>query len=191
KNLRTLESGAVDCEILFSGMNEYLPYTATPDDTEVTGQEIWQEVQSGKWGSAGAYTPDADALNSAMTIKLAEINQWRDSRESAGLIFEWQAHRWDGGKVSHDRLSPVIAVAQCGELPEGFFWTDADNQDVRLTATELMELESAMLQAMVVHGFRIHERQRQMKEDIGRLETPGEVRGYVVGWGTETLEAAD
>ncbi|HFO9549668.1 TPA: DUF4376 domain-containing protein, partial [Escherichia coli] len=65
------------------------------------------------------------------------------------------------------------------------------NQDVRLTATELMELESAMLQAMVVHGFRIHERQRQMKEDIGRLETPGEVRGYVVGWGTETLEAAD
>ena len=69
-----------------------------------------------------------------------------------------------------------------GALPEGFFWTDVDNRDVRLTAEELVQLDGAMLQAMVRRGFKIHERQRQMKEAVERLTGTEEINRFVVGW---------
>ncbi|MDF9105324.1 DUF4376 domain-containing protein, partial [Escherichia coli] len=47
---RYLESGAIDCDVLFEGMEEPIPYTATAEDTAETGRQIWQELQSGKWG---------------------------------------------------------------------------------------------------------------------------------------------
>ncbi|EOX4685172.1 TPA: DUF4376 domain-containing protein, partial [Escherichia coli] len=45
---RYLESGAIDCDVLFEGMEEPIPYTATAEDTAETGRQIWQELQSGK-----------------------------------------------------------------------------------------------------------------------------------------------
>ncbi|MVW21911.1 DUF4376 domain-containing protein, partial [Escherichia coli] len=47
---RYTESGAIDCDVLFEEMEAPVPYTATPEDTTTTGQQIWQELQSGKWG---------------------------------------------------------------------------------------------------------------------------------------------
>ncbi|ELS3244602.1 DUF4376 domain-containing protein, partial [Escherichia coli] len=41
---RYTESGAIDCDVLFEGMEDPLPYTATPEDTATTGQQIWQEL---------------------------------------------------------------------------------------------------------------------------------------------------
>lgn len=89
---------------------------------------------------------------------------------------------WGCGKASQDRLSPVTAVAKQGALPPGFFWTDADNIDVPMSADELIKLEAAMQQNMVLVGFKIHERQRQMKDEVNSLTNAQAVLDYVVGW---------
>ncbi|EFS14382.1 hypothetical protein SF2457T_1559 [Shigella flexneri 2a str. 2457T] len=34
----------------FDDRDQAVPYTATADDVAPTGQQIWQELQSGKWG---------------------------------------------------------------------------------------------------------------------------------------------
>ncbi|EBW6364500.1 hypothetical protein DPU24_27830, partial [Salmonella enterica subsp. enterica serovar Oranienburg] len=47
---------------------------------------------------------------------------------------------------------------------------------------ELISLEAAMQQNMVLQGFKIHERQRQMKEEVEALTTLDAVRSYNVGW---------
>ncbi|WP_251005114.1 DUF4376 domain-containing protein [Escherichia coli] len=138
-----------------------------------------------RWNGTEWYIP-ADVLAQYLTIlkqrKVEEINQWRDEQEQAGIIFEWNGHRWDGGQASYARLSPVLAVAKAGTLPSDFFWTDADNQDVVLTEEGLIELEEQMLQAMVSQGFRIHERQRAMKKTILSLATPDDIQAYNIGW---------
>lgn len=67
-------------------------------------------------------------------------------------------------------------------LPPGFFWTDADNHDVELTTEQLVQLAGAMTQVMVAEGFRIHERQRQMKEEVAALQRLEDIRTYPVGW---------
>ncbi|ECU8779125.1 DUF4376 domain-containing protein, partial [Salmonella enterica] len=95
---------------------------------------------------------------------------------------DWNGHRWDGGKASQARLTPVLTVAKAGQLPDTFFWTDADNNDVAVTAGDLTALDAAMTQAMVMQGFKIHERQRQMKKDIGELTKVSDILNYSVGW---------
>ncbi|EDS2545467.1 DUF4376 domain-containing protein, partial [Salmonella enterica] len=121
-------------------------------------------------------------LEAARQKKRAEINAWRDAQENGSVIFTLNGHRWDCGKASQTRLSPVVAVAKSGMLPPGFFWTDADNIDVPMTTDELTALEAAMQQNMVLQGFKIHERQRQMKEEVNKLTDYKAIKDYAVGW---------
>ncbi|EEJ7180686.1 DUF4376 domain-containing protein [Salmonella enterica subsp. enterica] len=121
-------------------------------------------------------------LTAARQKKRAEINAWRDAQENGSVIFTLNGHRWDCGKASQTRLAPVVAVAKSGMLPPGFFWTDADNIDVPMTTDELTALEAAMQQNMVLQGFKIHERQRQMKEEVDKLTDYKAIKDYAVGW---------
>lgn len=93
----------------------------------------------------------------------ADINAWRDQQEMSGIVFEHAGRRWDGGLRVRSRLSPVVSLLG---LPEGFFWTDADNNDVPVTQTELVALNAAHEAAITAQGFSIHAHQREMKQAI-------------------------
>ncbi|EFG3953959.1 DUF4376 domain-containing protein, partial [Escherichia coli] len=75
---------------------------------------------------------------------------------------------------------PVVATAQAGLLPDGFFWTDADNNNVVLTREKLIALNDAMMVAMVAEGFKIHERQREMKEELSSLDDLRSIREMAI-----------
>ncbi|HIB1648466.1 TPA: DUF4376 domain-containing protein, partial [Salmonella enterica subsp. enterica serovar Muenchen] len=121
-------------------------------------------------------------IQAAKEQKHGEITAWRDAQEDGNYPFTLNGHRWDCGKASQTRLAPVTAMAKAGKLPPGFFWTDADNIDVPVTAEELIALEAAMQQNMVIEGFKIHERQRQMKEEVDKLTDYKAIKDYVPGW---------
>lgn len=121
-------------------------------------------------------------IEDARKQKHAEINRWRDIQENGSVTFTWNNHLWDASKASQDRLAPVLVVAKSGQLPPGFFWTDASNEDVPVTVDDLTAIDAGMTQAMVVQGFKIHERQRQMKKDISELTKVSDILNYPVGW---------
>lgn len=104
-----------------------------------------------------------DRRNEALKAAHASIQSWRDAEEAKPITFEHAGRVWDGGLVTRQRLQPVLALEA---LPEGFFWTDAGNNDVPVTLTDLMALNQAHEAALVAEGFRIHARQRQMKVTI-------------------------
>ncbi|EOA1180601.1 DUF4376 domain-containing protein [Salmonella enterica] len=79
-------------------------------------------------------------------------------------------------------------MAKSGTLPPGFFWTDADNIDVPMTTDELTALEAAMQQNMVLQGFKIHERQRQMKEEVDNSRTIRRLR--ITPWAGQNKKKA-
>lgn len=58
--------------------------------------------------------------------------------------------------------------------------TATDNHDVPVNFAFLQQLEAAMMQAMVIHGFRIHERQRQMKSEVALLTDVSAIAEYSV-----------
>ncbi|ECR9321896.1 DUF4376 domain-containing protein [Salmonella enterica] len=158
------------------GTPVYLPVTVTDDES---GPDAWMLARI---KSLYSITVPEFILAAARQKRRAEINAWRDAQENGSVIFTLNGHRWDCGKASQTRLSPVVAVAKSGMLPPGFFWTDADNIDVPMTTDELIALEAAMQQNMVLQGFKIHERQRQMKEEVDKLTDYKAIKDYAVGW---------
>ncbi|EBD5992705.1 DUF4376 domain-containing protein [Salmonella enterica subsp. diarizonae] len=197
KNARYNESGTITADVRFDdeiapdGTPLYLPYTAAAHDPAPYGAQLYDDLVSGKYGSITSFTVTPEMLTAAKQAKHAEINAWRDAQENGSIIFTLNSHRWDCGKASQTRLAPVVAVAKSGALPPGFFWTDADNIDVPMTTDELAALEAAMQQNMVMQGFKIHERQRQMKEEVDKLTTIDDVRAYIPDWPPTTASTTD
>ncbi|EFQ6890938.1 DUF4376 domain-containing protein [Salmonella enterica] len=137
---------------------------------------------SGRWGFDGTDIIDLMTPDKAREQKAREIDVWRNKQENGSVTFTWNNHSWDASKASQDRLVPVLIVAKSGQLPPGFFWTDASNEDVPVTVDDLTAIDAGMTQAMVVQGFKIHERQRQMKNDISELTKVSDILNYPVGW---------
>ncbi|HFF1950303.1 TPA: DUF4376 domain-containing protein [Escherichia coli] len=181
KNARRLENGAIDCEVLFEGMDEVVPYTATPEDTAETGRKVWQELQSGKWGDIAPFTVSPEMLEAAKAAKRQEIEAWRTEQEAQPFMFEWNGRIWNAGPDSLARLYPVVMAAKSDTARNEMTWGDADNQQVKLSMPELEELAAAMAQAQVDRNDEIYQRQREMKEQLSRLSILDEVRALTVG----------
>lgn len=182
KNGVYTESGLINCLVHFESFDDFIPFTASPDDPEEHGRQLYADLKAGKYGPVAPFTVTPEMLTAAKQEKHAEISAWRNTQENGSIIFTLNDHKWDCGKASQARLAPVVAVAKSGALPPGFFWTDADNIDVPMTADELTALEAAMQQNMVLQGFKIHERQRQMKEEVDKLTGYKAIQNYVVDW---------
>lgn len=126
------------------------------------------------------YPPQS--LEDARKQKHTEINAWRNVQENANYVFQFNNHNWDYGKATQERLTLSVQMAKTNKLPDGFIWTDADNNDVPITAGELLNLSDAIDQAMFKKGLEIHMRQREMKEEIGKLTDVKAILDYKIGW---------
>ncbi|HAV8828581.1 TPA: DUF4376 domain-containing protein [Escherichia coli] len=180
KNARRLENGAIDCEVLFEGMDTPIPYTATAEDTAETGQRIWQELQSGKWGEIAPFTITPELIAAAKDAKKREIETWRAEQEAQPFTFEWNGRTWNAGPDSLNRLYPVVMAAKSDTARTTFTWGDADNQQVKLSMPELEELAAAMAQAQVDRNDEIYRRQREMKDELNNLEDLNSVRNFML-----------
>ncbi|MBJ9210669.1 DUF4376 domain-containing protein [Citrobacter freundii] len=176
KNARCLESGAIDCDVLFVGFNDFMPYTATPDDTAETGRKVWQELQSGEWGEIAPFTVTPEMLEAARAAKRQEINAWRTEQEAQPFTFEWNGHTWNAGPDSLARLSPVTMAAKSENSRDTFAWNDASNQPVQMTMMQAEELVAAMAQAQLDRNDDIYVRQREMKDALEKLGDLNSIR---------------
>ncbi|EEB5699397.1 DUF4376 domain-containing protein [Salmonella enterica subsp. enterica serovar Montevideo] len=171
----------------------YIDAGTFPADTVEVSDDVWLEFAGnhppeGKERAAGHDNmpcwvdiplPDTE---DARSRKHDEINAWRNRQENANYTFTFNNHNWDYGKATQERLTLSVQMAKANKLPAGFIWTDADNNDVPVTADELMALSDAIDQAMFVKGLQIHLRQRQMKDDIDSLTGAKAITDYRVGW---------
>ncbi|ELD5803099.1 DUF4376 domain-containing protein, partial [Salmonella enterica] len=121
-------------------------------------------------------------LNAALMLKNTEINAWRDAQENGKVIFTWNNRQWDASKASQDRITPVLELAATQGLPEGFFWTDANNNDVTVTVDDLNNISNGIKKAIVEQGWKIHERQRQMKKEINDMPSVTDILSYTPCW---------
>ncbi|HCP2303619.1 DUF4376 domain-containing protein [Escherichia coli] len=177
---RYTESGAVDCEVLFEGETEFVPYTAMQDDTALTGQRIWEELQSGKWGEIAPFTVTPEMLEAAKDAKKREIEVWRTEQEAQPFTFEWNGRTWNAGPDSLARLYPVVMAAKSDTARTTLVWGDADNQQVKLSMPELEELAAAMAQAQVDRNDEIYRRQREMKQELNNLNDLRSIRAMAI-----------
>ena len=120
-----------------------------------------------------------EQVNALRDTARAAVNAWRDVQEAATIVFAHAGRRWDGGLAVRTRLMPMLSLPV---LPEGFFWTDADDNDVPVDAAALAALGAAHEAAIVTQGFVIHVRQRAMKAEIDALGDAAALLVYAPGW---------
>ncbi|WP_273947948.1 DUF4376 domain-containing protein [Escherichia coli] len=180
RNAHYLENGAVDCEVLFEGETEFVPYTAMQDDTAPTGQRIWGGLQSGKWGEIAPFSVTPELIAAAKDAKKMEIEAWRTEQEALPFTFEWNGRTWNAGPDSLARLYPVVMAAKSDTARDVMTWGDANNQQVKLSMAELEELATALAQAQVDRNDEIYQRQREMKEELSSLEDLNSVRNFML-----------
>lgn len=137
---------------------------------------------SGRWGFDGTDVIDLMTLEKARRAKRDEINRWRDNQEDGSAVFEWNGRKWDASKASQERLASILVLTRTADLPAGFYWTDADNNDVSVTPDDLVSISENMTATMVAQGWKIHERQRDMKKEVGALIKISDILNYPVGW---------
>lgn len=121
---------------------------------------------------------DLRTLDTLRDEAYVRIQKWRDKQEAAEFVFEHAGREWDAGLLTRQRLQPVVSLSQ---LPDGFFWTDADNNDVPMTLPELIALSAAHEQALVLKGFEIHAQQRAMKNAVLAATSIEEVKAIAIG----------
>ncbi|ELQ7075231.1 DUF4376 domain-containing protein [Salmonella enterica] len=138
---------------------------------------------SGRWGFDGESVIDLMTLEKARRVKRDAINNWRDNQEDGSAVFEWNGHKWDASKASQERLASILVLTRTADLPAGFYWTDADNNDVSVTPDDLVSISESMTATMVALGWKIHERQRDMKKEVDELVRVNDILNYPVGWG--------
>ncbi|EFA4861494.1 DUF4376 domain-containing protein [Escherichia coli] len=180
RNAHYLENDAVDCEVLFEGETEFVPYTAMQDDTAPTGQRIWEELQSGKWGEIAPFTVTPELIAAAKDAKKREIEAWRTEQEAQPFTFEWNGRTWNAGPDSMARLYPVVMAAKSDTARDVMTWGDANNQQVKLSMPELEELAAALAQAQVDRNDEIYQRQREMKERLSNLDDLRSIRAMAI-----------
>ncbi|HAT1685410.1 TPA: DUF4376 domain-containing protein [Klebsiella oxytoca] len=145
------------------------------------GQAAGKYIEHRKDGPVLVDYPD-QSPEEARTRKHDEINAWRNAQENANYTFPFNGRNWDYGKATQERLTMSVMMAKQNRLPEGFIWTDADNNDVPMTAGELLNLSDAIDQVMFTKGLQIHMRQRTMKEEVDKLTEVQAILDYGVGW---------
>ena len=180
RNAHYLENGAVDCDVLFEGETEFVPYTAMQDDSAPTGQRIWEELQSGKWGEIAPFTVTPELIAAAKDAKKQEIETWRTEQEAQPFTFEWNGRTWNAGPDSLVRLYPVVMASKSDTARDVMTWGDGVNQQVKLSMSELEELAAAMAQAQIERNDEIYQRQREMKERLSSLDDLRSIRAMAI-----------
>ncbi|HAF2130677.1 TPA: DUF4376 domain-containing protein [Salmonella enterica] len=191
KNARYGDNGTITADVRFDDLTAadgtplYLPYTSTAYDSADFGPQLYSDLKSGKYGAVKPFIVTPEMLDAARLEKHDEINLWRNQQEHGSTTFSLNGHCWDCDKPSRERLNATLEAARSNILPDDFFWTDADNIDVPVKSTDLEAMSTAMNTTMFLLGFKIHERQRQMKEDVDALSDYQAIKDYIVGWPEE------
>ncbi|HEI2926620.1 TPA: DUF4376 domain-containing protein, partial [Escherichia coli] len=101
-------------------------------------------------------------------------------QEAKPFTFEWNGHIWNAGPDSLARLYPVVMASKSDTARDVMTWGDADNQQVKMSMSELEGLATAMAQAQVDRNDEIYQRQREMKERLSNLDDLRSIRAMTI-----------
>lgn len=82
RNLKFNESGAVDCEINHPNYG-WIPFTASPDDAEKFGRDIYAAAVAGSYGDISEYVAPAMSVEQVQALRLAAYRTESDQLKIA------------------------------------------------------------------------------------------------------------
>lgn len=129
--------------------------------------------------SAPEFSIEVQPLAVVKERRQADVTAKKAEQLEGGIL--WNGHRWDADAAAQANVSSMASAVSSGMvLPDDFFWTDYDNQDVSIDSEGIASLNAALMTFV----FATHSRARQLKEAI-EVQTSNEaVMGLDIaeGW---------
>ena len=112
---------------------------------------------------------DAELLASAKAAKIAELKAERDTAEVEPI--NYQGYSFDYDSKARDRISAAIVALEVAGTSTTLTWTTADNQDVKVTASDLR----GIIAQVAMRSDNFHTAYRRAKEKVKAAATKEEV----------------
>jgi len=105
------ESGdVIDCQIEIEGLG-LLPFSASKNDPEAHGQQLYEELISGQWGEIAAYVPPDSEKVAARAAAAAQALKSARFTEATGVIDALQ-FAVDSGEATSEEVEQLAAWQQ-------------------------------------------------------------------------------
>lgn len=106
--------------------------------------------------------------------KISELKYQRDMAEVEPIAY--QGYSFDYDAKARDRISAAIVALDVAGASTTLTWTTADNQDVKVTASDLR----GIIAQVAVRSDKLHTAYRKAKEKVETATTREEVENVVL-----------
>lgn len=115
------------------------------------------------------FTPPQKTFEQVKQEKIIELKLMRDTAEVEPI--EYQGYSFDYDSKARERISAAIIALEVAGASASLIWTTADNQDVKVTASDLR----GIIAQIALRSDKLHTAYRKAKEKVETATTKEEV----------------
>ena len=119
-------------------------------------------------------THEEEPLEVIKQRKISELKYQRDMAEVEPIIY--QGYSFDYDERARERINAAIIALEVAGASAALTWTTADNQDVKVTASDLR----AIIAQVALRSDKLHTAYRKAKEKVEAAITKAEVENIVL-----------
>lgn len=112
---------------------------------------------------------DAELLAAAKPAKITALKAERDSKEVEPITYNGNSYDYDD--KARERINAAIIALEVAGTSATLTWTTADNQDVKVTASDLRDI----IAQVALRSDKLHTAYRVAKEKVEAATTTAEV----------------
>lgn len=175
----TPEHTLITLDVLFEDENgdpmfngAYLPFTASPDDTEEHGRQIFADCLKGAFGEVAPYEEPVVPLEELRAAKLQDLAAWFTwASDNAHLTSTVIGYEIDADETANRNIEGLIKAVEAGNLQEPVYFMDYDNQvrPVDLNMLKVMQLE------VIANGQALYQQKWALRSAIEAAQSKAEL----------------
>lgn len=119
-------------------------------------------------------THEEEPLEVIKQRKIAELKTLRDKAEVEPI--NYQGYSFDYDAKARDRISAAIVALEVAGASATLTWTAADNQDVKVTASDLR----GIIAQVAMRSDKLHTAYRKAKEKVETATTKEDIENVVL-----------
>lgn len=119
-------------------------------------------------------THEEEPLEAIKQRKITELKYQRDKAEVEPITY--QGYSFDYDEKARERINAAIIALEVAGASASLIWTTADNQDVKVTASDLR----AIIAQVALRSDKLHTAYRKAKEKVESTTTKEEVKNVVL-----------
>lgn len=143
------------------------------DTSNYTDCAIWCNANNATIEDKGEYYEvvalPLPTLEEIKDAKITELKAERDNKEVEPITY--QGYSFDYDDKARERINAAIIALEVAGASATLTWTTADNQDVKVTASDLR----GIIAQVAVRSDKLHIAYRKAKEKVGAATTKEEV----------------